>query len=120
MDRNITPPQPQAGQPCGLSVAPDSAPSFLTGTGLELLEACEEIDIVRQIAEELWDILDDIDTASDAIKPTDEAGYRRFYEYAMKLSAERHNHLVSDGTFLFLPNVKVCRTGTNTENSQHP
>ena len=63
-------------------------------------------DPVRKTAEELWDILDDIDTASDAIKPSDEAGYRRFYEYAMRKSAERHKHLVSDGTHLFLPNVQ--------------
>lgn len=51
----------------------------------------------------LWSLLDHIDTLSDAIKPTDEAGYRCFYERALSYAAQRHDVLRSDGYRLFEP-----------------
>ncbi len=57
----------------------------------------------RERAEKLWQLLDDIDTMSDAIKPDDLAGYRRFYDYALLHCAKRHQYLKSDGYTLTDP-----------------
>ena len=45
------------------------------------------------VDDKLWQLLDDIDTASDIFKPeqTD------FYKYVMAKAQERHRYLVSDG-----------------------
>jgi len=58
-------------------------------------------DKMRVIAEELWSLLDDIDTASDIFKPDDEKSYEAFYRYAMKKSTDRFKHLESDGYKIF-------------------
>lgn len=55
----------------------------------------------RIIAEKLWCLLDDIDTASDMFKPSDERSAMAFYKYAMKKQAERHKYLRSDGYNLY-------------------
>jgi hypothetical protein len=68
------------------------------------LTAVGDVDRLQKIGHGLWALLDDIDTASDMFKPSDEAGYRRFYEYAMKKAEERHALLTSDGYELYLPN----------------
>jgi hypothetical protein len=52
---------------------------------------------MRIAAEALWGLLDDIDSASDMIKPTNLEGYKKFYDYAMRKSEERHKFLRSDG-----------------------
>lgn len=55
-------------------------------------------------AEALWQILDDIDTLSDAIRPSDLGGYRAFYEAAMKMAVKRNEILESlDGYTLSVP-----------------
>lgn len=53
----------------------------------------------KKISHKLWDLLDDIDTASDMFKPSveNENSYKLFYEYAMRKSEERHIYLTSDG-----------------------
>ncbi len=54
----------------------------------------------KKIATELWDLLDDIDTASDMFKPCENNGinsYENFYKYAMEKVSERHKLLKSDG-----------------------
>lgn len=90
MKYNATPP-----------VARESVDSTaLFGTSLA---DCNDIEKLRAIAEKLWSLLDDIDTASDLFKPGDEAGYRRFYEYAMSKVEERGKQLESDGYHLYLP-----------------
>lgn len=67
------------------------------------IEWVGELDIAvcehqfQPISNILWKILDDIDTASDIIKPTTEVGYKKFYEYVMKQAAERFKYLTSDG-----------------------
>lgn len=50
------------------------------------LEFKEAMDY-KTIVTELWDLLDDIDTASDMFKPCETNGfnsYENFYRYAMK------------------------------------
>ena len=91
MEYNATPP-----------VARESVDSTaLFGTSLA---DCNDIEKLRTIAEKLWSLLDDIDTASDMFKPSDLAGYRQFYGYAMKKAADRGKQLESDGYHLYLPN----------------
>lgn len=62
----------------------------------------EELEI-RQIAENLWQLLDDIDTASDIFKPSDNNpnSYKAFYRFAMQKQADRFKYLASDGYKLF-------------------
>ena len=79
----------------------ESQTPTLFGTSLA---DCNDIEKLRAIAEKLWSILDDIDTASDMFKPSDEDGYRRFYEYTMKKAEDRGKQLESDGYHLYLPN----------------
>ena len=58
----------------------------------------------KKIAEELWDLLDHIDTASDMFKPSETNGLKsfdNFYKYAMKKSEERHKLMKSDGYNLY-------------------
>ena len=55
----------------------------------------------REMAEKLWDLLDDIDTASDMFKPQDEKSAMAFYKYTMTKQAERHKYLKSDGYKLY-------------------
>ncbi len=72
----------------------------------------------KEIAIKLWDLLDDIDTASDIFKPSRTNGinsYHQFYEYVMKKSEERHKFMKSDGYELYslhefekLPKQKEC------------
>ena len=52
---------------------------------------------MREVAESLWSLLDDIDTASDVFKPSTLTSYIRFYEYVMKKAAKRFDYLKSDG-----------------------
>lgn len=56
---------------------------------------------LREIAEKLWDILDDIDSACDMFKPNDEKSYKAFYDYTMNKQKERHNYMRSDGYKLY-------------------
>ena len=51
----------------------------------------------ERIAEELWDLLDGIDTLSDIIKPSNLKGYKQFYRLAMEKVSKRHVFLRSNG-----------------------
>lgn len=55
----------------------------------------------REMAEKLWGLLDDIDTASDMFKPSDEKSAMAFYRYVMSKQSERHKYLKSDGYKLY-------------------
>jgi hypothetical protein len=70
-----------------------------------------DADQLREMADKLWSLLDDIDTASDQFKPSNEAGCRRFYEYAMKKAGARHAIITSDGYDLYLPSTAKRRIG---------
>lgn len=54
-------------------------------------------------AERLWQIIDNIDSLSDMVKPTDIRGFAAFYNGVMARVGERHKLLVSDGYTLQLP-----------------
>lgn len=49
----------------------------------------------RNIAEHLWKMLDDIDTASDAFKPNDLDSYKSFYHFALQKSSDRFRLLTN-------------------------
>ena len=73
------------------------------GTKLgEPLSAAEDVAKLRNAVTKLYDILDDIDTASDMFKPQDLVGYRNFYNYAMSRIERRGETVTSDGHSLFL------------------
>jgi len=60
----------------------------------------------REIAEKLWSLLDDIDTASDMFKPCERNGiksYENFYSYSLKKANKRFELLKSDGYKLYTP-----------------
>lgn len=54
---------------------------------------------MREIAEQLWSLLDDIDTLSDICKPTENnpKAAMAFYNNAMKYASKRFELLKSDG-----------------------
>ncbi len=56
----------------------------------------------QKIAEDLWNLLDDIDTASDMFKPE----MNNFYKYTMNKAGERFKLITSDGYSLFPVNNK--------------
>ncbi len=61
-----------------------------------------EVDY-KKIATALWDLLDDIDSSCDWLKPSVTNGiesFEKFYEYAMSKQQERHQYLGSDGYIL--------------------
>ena len=49
----------------------------------------------KEIAEELWSLLDDIDTASDMFKPCTLDSYKAFYVYVMQECTERGKYMES-------------------------
>lgn len=58
----------------------------------------------RERAEKLWELLDDIDTASDMYKPCEANGiksFENFYAYVMSKVAKRFDILKSDGYKLY-------------------
>lgn len=68
----------------------------------------EALDIIHyaNVAEPLWDILDDIDTLSDMMHPAKTA----FYEAVMSRVANRFKYLESDGYIVYPPGEKPERT----------
>lgn len=52
----------------------------------------------REIAEKLWCLLDDIDTATDIFKPDNN---NKFVQYVYKKIGERFKYLKSDGYNLY-------------------
>lgn len=88
------------------AVLPQTEGSLVMDFGIPLTE-CNDISKLQIVAEKLWSLLDDIDTASDMFKPSDEDSYRRFYEYTMNKILLRGKQLESDGHILYLPNNLV-------------
>ena len=64
----------------------------------------EEIDVevLKVIVDNLFSLLDDIDTSSDVLKPRDEESYKKFYESTMRRVAKRWALISSDGYGLFV------------------
>lgn len=72
----------------------------------KLADAQAEIGLWASAAESLWDLMDDIDTLSDSIKPRDEASYSKFYRLTMELVKRRNDNLrhnETGGLSLVLP-----------------
>ena len=61
----------------------------------------EEVNDFRKMAEGMWSLLDDIDTLGDAIKPSDFAGFVRYWEAVHKVLRKRFAYFKSDGHDLF-------------------
>lgn len=59
----------------------------------------DEVQAWQRRAEVLWQLLDDIDTASDMFKDD----YEGFAKYTWKKQQERYKILTSDGHRLYLP-----------------
>jgi hypothetical protein len=59
---------------------------------------CEDVELLRNIVEKLWDIIDDIDTASDMAKDND----RRYRNRVEFLQRQRFDYVMSDGYELFI------------------
>ena len=66
---------------------------LIWNTAKEALTELKEFMEGETAEEKLWQLLDDIDTASDMFKP-EQTG---FYKYVMAKAQERHRYLVSDG-----------------------
>lgn len=72
----------------------------------------------KESAEKLWQLLDDVDTASDMFKPSENNGinsYINFYNYVMKKQAERWKYLTTDKqdqNKLVLPNNEIQGEGS--------
>jgi hypothetical protein len=72
-------------------------------------------------AERLWQIIDNIDTLSDTVKPTDLRGFAAFYNGVMSRVGERFKVLTSDGYALRLPEECALKIVEGTGHiAQHP
>lgn len=74
--------------------------------GRVLIRDVTDVKILQTIAEHLWRLLDDIDTASDLFKPdlSEPKSLEAFYKYSLRRAAERGKYLESlDGFNLVLP-----------------
>ena len=67
-------------------------------TGGNVVEVEGDCDTWKAIAEALWGLLDDVDTAGDMFKPP----INNFFKYVIRKSEERHKYLHSDGYELVL------------------
>jgi len=71
-----------------------------TDLELRLMKELTESNKYKEMSYKLWDLLDDIDTASDMFKPCEENGfssYNNFYKYSLNKSKKRFELLKSDG-----------------------
>jgi hypothetical protein len=70
----------------------------MTPRGGKVIEVKADENTWKLIAEKLWELLDDIDTAGDLFKPP----INRFFRYITDKSTQRHKYLKSDGQTLIL------------------
>ena len=79
----------------------ESAWSKKTLFGQRLGDA-KDVNTLKYIAHELWQLLDDISTLDDACRSDDKAFRKQAYSKCEK----RNGYLVSDGYDLYLPVLK--------------
>jgi len=100
-DQPISPtPQSSDGrQPMALNAAPCS-------TFGQPLSECTDVDFLRSQVEHLYQVLDDIDTASDMFKPRldEPQTLDNYYRFTDKQQQRKSERLVSDGYKLYLSN----------------
>jgi hypothetical protein len=72
----------------------------------QLLSKCEDVAFLRSQVEHLYQVLDDIDTASDMFKPRldDPQTLDNYYRFTDKQQQRKSEKLVSDGYKLYLSN----------------
>jgi len=63
----------------------------------------DKIDDLLDPSKCLWNILDEIDTLGDIVKPNDLRKYKIYFNRVNELAAKRFNYLKSDGYKLFTP-----------------
>ena len=63
----------------------------------------KDVDQLAKMVHILWWTLDSISIVPEGREPFDEAGYRAFYQYAIKCAESRHTLLIDDGLELYLP-----------------
>jgi len=69
--------------------------------GVELCE-CNDMELLRDTVEQLYNLLDHIDTLPDMIKPNTEKGYVAYYNAVEKTHREKSKFIESDGYKLFI------------------
>ena len=57
----------------------------------------------RERAEKLWDMLDDIDTLGDRLRPSFKENYKEYFNKVQEILRKRHEILMSDGQKLYTP-----------------
>lgn len=94
-----TPQSPEGRAPMALNASAGS-------TYGQPLSECEDVKFLREQVKHLYQVLDDIDTASDMFKPCDanKGSFEAFYKYAMRQQARKNDKLESDGYDLHLSN----------------
>jgi len=63
---------------------------------------CDDVKFLREEVQRLWNIIDDIDTLSDMIKPMSIHGYRLYYEKVNEKVKKRFGNLGTDGYGLYI------------------
>ncbi len=96
-----TPQSPKERQPMALNAAPCST------LGQPLAE-CTDLNFLRFQVEHLYQVLDNIDTASDMFKPRldEPKTLENYYRFTNKHQQRKSENLVSDGYKLYLLNKK--------------
>jgi hypothetical protein len=76
---------------------------------------------MREIAEQLYSLLDNIDTLSDICKPTvnNPKAAMVFYNNAMRYAGERFKYMQSDGYKIFT-NEEFAKLPKNEDCGSHP
>ncbi len=87
---------------------------------MDTKEEYRQID--RNIAEELWTLLDSIDTLSDICKPTeaDPKAAMAFYSNAMRYAAKRFDFMKSDGYKLYTIEEFGALPGPDSGYAEYP
>jgi len=67
------------------------------------IHKCDDVEKLRNIAINLWDLLDDVDTASDIFKPNNPKSYKAYYNHINGKISKRFLSMVTDGFELYLP-----------------
>ena len=83
------------------------------GGGNTLSQIEGDVAVWKSIAEKLWALLDDVDTAGDMFKPP----INGFFKYVVRKAEQRHRYLRSDGYSLVLTSECVENIASDTKES---
>lgn len=82
---------------------------FNTTNDQDINKVSGDIETWKEIAVQLWKLLDDIDTAGDIFKPP----INNFFKYVTRKSQERHKFLSTDGYSIFLSQKGIDNINSN-------